>query len=165
MYRILHSLVPYIARTDVNRYPVGIGAEERTETQKENSIELDNGSLAAIRQQQQQQQKVPRHTKHGPDINGCSSHGCCMSAFQTLKRAHVQNTWERALFPCSLPAAVVLLPLCAFNVHLPPSFALSPIYFGSLLLSLRLSHKWPSVLISFVCLLVGLCRTFVISDL
>lgn len=63
----------------------------------------------------------------------------------------------------SLPSTVfvLFLPLCAFNFHLPPSFALSPIYFGfPLLPSLHLSHKWPSMVISFVLFLVGRCRTF-----
>lgn len=75
----------------------------------------------------------------------------------------IHENMHRLSLICPLPAAVTLLPLCAFNFHLPPSFALSPIYFGSPLLPcLRLSHKWPSVVISFVLFLVGWYRTIAV---
>lgn len=56
-------------------------------------------------------------------------------------------------FICSLPDANTLLPLL---FHLPSPFPLSPIYFGfPLLPSLCLSHKWPSMVFSFLLFLVG----------
>lgn len=99
--------------------------------------------------------KVPRHTKHGPDINGCShSHTCCTIAFQGTCAEYIR-TCAVSLRPSCYCPSVPLMSICLHSL-------LCLLFTVSLLLFLHLSHKWPSVLISFVRFLLGRCRTFVV---
>lgn len=152
-YRILHSHIQYIARSDVNRCPGWHrGRGENSSTKREWTWIRQWMSCCNMAK------KVPRHTKHG--INTCShSHLSLLHVSIPYIETSIYAEYMRTC--TSFPSSETLFPLCAFNSHLPSSFALSPIYFGfSLLPSLRLSQKWPSMVISFVLFLGGRYGTF-----